>query len=296
MLVTEQLFATLAQGVQGAAAGEPAEHLGQAADVLGDRHAVVVEDHQHVRFRLHATGVVERLVDHAGGHRTIANHRHHLAFLAQTLGRNGHAQGGRDRGAGMTDAEVVERAFIALRKRRHAVLLLHRMNGVAAPGQDLVRVGSVPDIPDDAVFRRVVQVMQRDGEFDHAKAGAEMAANLGDGIDQVAAQFRGDGRQVRFRKLAQISRCGDARKVRVAGGINHVRPNSETGLSRPSVAGGKAAKAAVLRRFSPHRAGTVALGANSMAFGAACRRLAGSCPSGWAEALAKVGGCCEADR
>ena len=70
---------------------------------------------------------------------------------------------------------------------------------VAAAGEDLVRVALVADVPDQAVHRRVVQPVQGDGEFDHAQAGAEVAADLGDLFDQVGAQFVGDRRAVPLR-------------------------------------------------------------------------------------------------
>ena len=97
LLVAEQLLAALAQRVERAAAAQPAQHLGQTADVLGDRHLVVVEDHQQVGFGLHAAGMVERFERHAGRHRAVADHRHHLAVVALLRQRDGHAQRGGDR-------------------------------------------------------------------------------------------------------------------------------------------------------------------------------------------------------
>src|SRR5271168_2672905 len=46
----------------------------------------------------------------------------------------------------------------------------------AAPGQDFVGVGLMPDIPDQSVVRRVEDVMQRHGQLDDAEACAEMTA------------------------------------------------------------------------------------------------------------------------
>ena len=67
-----------------------------------------------------------------------------------------------------------------------------RADAVAAAGEDLVRIGLMADVPDDAVARRVEQVVQRDGQLDHAEAGAEMAAGDGDRVDRLGAQFVGD--------------------------------------------------------------------------------------------------------
>src|SRR5690606_33443287 len=104
---------------------------------------------------------------------------------------------------------------------RHAVLVLDGVDRVAAAGEDLVRVGLVADVPDDAVVGRVVHRVQGYGQFDHAEAGAEMAARLADRFDQVGAQFVGDGGQLGFVEPAQVGRGFDARKARVARGVDH---------------------------------------------------------------------------
>ena len=121
----------------------------------------------------------------------------------------------------MADAEGVVLAFFALRERRDAVLLLDRVDAVAAAGEDLVRIALVADVPDQAVVRRVVQVVQRDGQLDHAQAGAEMAAALAHRFDQVGAQFLGDRGQFGFVELAQVGGDVDAGKAGIARGVDH---------------------------------------------------------------------------
>jgi hypothetical protein len=44
------------------------------------------------------------------------------------------------------------------------------------PGQDLVRIGLMADIPDQPVARRVEDVMEPNGELDDTESGTEMAA------------------------------------------------------------------------------------------------------------------------
>ena len=43
-------------------------------------------------------------------------------------------------------------------------------------GEELPGIGLVADVPDDLVGRRIELVEQRDGELDHAEAGADVAA------------------------------------------------------------------------------------------------------------------------
>ena len=97
---------------------------------------------------------------------------------------------GRDRGRGMRGAERVVFALGALGEAGQPAALAQGADAVAPAGQDLVRIGLVADVPDQPVVRRVEDVMQRDGQFDHAKPGAEMAAGLGDGVDGLGGAAR----------------------------------------------------------------------------------------------------------
>ena len=249
-LVAEQFLAAFAHRVHRLAAHHAAEHLGQSADVLGDRHPVVVEDHQQVRFRVHATGMVERLEGHTGGHRAIADHRDHAARVALGLQRDGHAQRGGDRGGRMADAKGVVIAFLAARERRHAATALHRVDGVAAAGEDLVRIALVADVPDQAIHRRVVEVVQGDGQLDHAQARTEMAADLAHRLDQVGAQLVRDRRQLGLREFPEVGGEGDPRQARVALDVHHPLRRRAAGPAGRRRDRGRAAQRRRLRRRS----------------------------------------------
>ena len=54
------------------------------------------------------------------------------------------------------------------------MLLTDSCEPFAAPSQNLVGVALMPHIPDQSVVRCVVQVVQRDSQFNHPKAGAEV--------------------------------------------------------------------------------------------------------------------------
>ncbi len=92
----------------------------------------------------------------------------------------------------MRGAERVVFALGALGEAGKPAALAQRADAVAAAGENLVRIGLVADVPDQPVGGRVEDVMQRHGEFDHAEAGAEMAAGDGDSVDRLLAQFVGD--------------------------------------------------------------------------------------------------------
>jgi hypothetical protein len=92
----------------------------------------------------------------------------------------------------MRGAERIVFALGALGEAGETVALAQRADAIAASGQDLVRIGLMTDVPNQPVVRRIEDIMQRDGEFDHAEAGTEMAAGRGDCIDGLRAQLVGD--------------------------------------------------------------------------------------------------------
>ena len=88
-----------------------------------------------------------------------------------------------------------ERIVFALRPFREAgksAALSQRPDAAASPGQDFVRIGLMPDVPDQAVLRRVEHIMKGDGELDHPETGPEMAARDCHRIDRLLAQLVGE--------------------------------------------------------------------------------------------------------
>src|SRR5262249_27768953 len=65
-------------------------------------------------------------------------------------------------------------------------------DAVASFSQNLVRIGLMPHVPDQAVLRGVEDVVERNRELDNSKAGAEMPARDGDGVDRLLAQLVGE--------------------------------------------------------------------------------------------------------
>ena len=109
----------------------------------------------------------------------------------------------------MGGAERVVIALGALGEAGQAAAGAQRADAVAAAGQDLVRIGLMADVPDQAVARGVEDVVQRRGQFDDAKAGAEMAAGDRHRIDGFLAQFVGDLPDLFHLEPAQIFRRAD---------------------------------------------------------------------------------------
>ena len=104
----------------------------------------------------------------------------------------------------MANAKGVVFALRAVRKRREAAVLLDGVQLLAAPGKHLVRIGLVADIPHQAVVRRVVDVVQGDGQLDGAQARREVAAARADRVNQEVTQLRRQRRELRDAQRMQV--------------------------------------------------------------------------------------------
>ena len=83
-------------------------------------------------------------------------------------------------------------------------------HAVAAAGEDLVRIGLVPDVPDQQVARGLEGVVERDRQLDRAQVRGEVAAGLRDAADDLLAQLVGELSELVDRELAQVGGQVDA--------------------------------------------------------------------------------------
>ena len=81
------------------------EVLAHGTDIGVDGHLVVVEDDDELRAKV--AGVVERLERLAARQRTVADDGDDLVLLPSGIAREGHAEGRRDGGTRMADAEGI---------------------------------------------------------------------------------------------------------------------------------------------------------------------------------------------
>ena len=89
----------------------------------------------------------------------------------------------------MTRAEAIVLAFGAEHEAVEAARLADGVEAVAASGEQLVDVGLMADVENEAVGRRVENGVERDGQLDHAEIRPEMAAGLGQDGDEFVANF-----------------------------------------------------------------------------------------------------------
>ena len=229
----------VAQALIGAAGRQAGEIRRHGANRRRDAHVIVVEDHGQAPTP--DRSVVHRLVGHARRHGAVADHRDHLPVGVTALVHAlGHTQCGGDRGRRMGGSKGVVFALRPAHEARQPVFLAQAADAIAAFGQDFVRVGLVPHVPDQPVVGGVEDPVQRDGQLDHAQTGTQMPARSADRVDQFGAQFIHHRRQRLVGQRTQILGPLDLvqRWGLGAGGIRyrHTRTRCGTG-NRPGLPG-----------------------------------------------------------
>ncbi len=185
----EGLFALFAHGGVELAGQDLGEVVVHGADVGRNGHVVVVEDDEQVG--VDGAGVVHGLEGHAAGDAAVADDGDHVVVPALEPVGDGHAQGGADGGAGMADPEGVVFALGTVGEGADAVLGADAGHPALAPGEDLVGVGLVADVPDQLVVGGVEDVVQRHRQFHGAQARRKMPPRHAHRLRQVLAEFMG---------------------------------------------------------------------------------------------------------
>ena len=109
----------------------------------------------------------------------------------------------------MAGAEGIVFALRALGEAGQAAALAQGAHAVAAPGEDLVRIGLVTDVPDQSIGRGVVDMVQRYGQFDDAQGRAEMTAGHRGDFDQFLADLVGQLTEILRAQGTEIRRAVD---------------------------------------------------------------------------------------
>src|SRR6476661_6711414 len=121
----------------------------------------------------------------------------------------------------MRRAERVVFALAAPGEAAEAPALPKRPDAVAPPGDDLVRIGLVPDVPDQLVLGRVEHIMRGNGQLDYTEPGAEVPAGHRHRRDHLLAKLFGELRELLLVELAQVGRKLDRIQQRGFGAVTH---------------------------------------------------------------------------
>ena len=187
--------------------GELSREIGRhRPDIGGNRHGVVVEHDDEIAL-LKMPRVVERFEGHPRRHGAIANQRDHQAILTAVKLRPGHTQGGGDGCARVTRSEMIVLGFASPEKFGNAPALPDAIELDPPAREHLVGVALVSHVENQAVPRRIEDVVDGGDEFHRAQAGCQVPPGLGDLFENLAANLvrylldlvLGQGAQVRGR-------------------------------------------------------------------------------------------------
>jgi hypothetical protein len=150
--------------------------------------------------------VVERLEGHARRHAAVADERDGAVVAALVLDRPGDAERRGDRGARVAGAEGVVLGLRSAEELGDAVGLADPIEGLAPPREHLVGIALVTDVEDQAIPRRVEDIVNRGQQLDGAQARREVAAGLRHGPHDLLAQLAGDLLDLLPSELSQVLR------------------------------------------------------------------------------------------
>src|SRR5262249_59601354 len=109
----------------------------------------------------------------------------------------------------MGGAERVIFAFDPPGESRKPARLAQSADAISALGQNLMRIGLMADIPNEAVARRVEQIVERDRQLDNAETRAKVASGHRYGVDGFLPELRSELNEVPLRERPQILRRAD---------------------------------------------------------------------------------------
>ena len=138
------------------------------------------------------SGLVNCLHCHAASQRGIANQSDDVVILALTIACNGHAQCRGKGGRSMARAKRVVFRFITPQKTTNAAVLFDRRQQIATSRENLMRVGLMAYVPNQAVVRRIERVMKRDCQFNGAERSSRMPTHTGHRFQNILPDLVGD--------------------------------------------------------------------------------------------------------
>ncbi len=205
-------FEVLAEAREGWVETDAIEVELQGSHVRADRHLVVVEDDDERSAEV--ADLVHRFKGHAPREGAVADHADDrgVGLAGEPRGLDeSETVADRRRGVARTD-DVVGR-LIATGESGQAVLLADRTELIAPPGEKLVRVALMPDVPDDLVLGAAEDTVKGDRELDGAETGGKVTAHLAHARQDRLADLVGQEVQLWFRELAKVGWVGDPGEV-----------------------------------------------------------------------------------
>ena len=154
--------------------------------------------------------VVEPFQRGAAGECAIAHYGDDVVIIPREVARGGHAQPGRERGAGMPGAKGIVLRFAALAEPGKTAELADGGESVHSPGEQLVHIALVRYIEKHLVPWRAEYPVQRNAQLHQPQIGCQVAAGLSQGVDEGVANLSGKHRERVGWQVLDILRRADA--------------------------------------------------------------------------------------
>ena len=139
---------------------------GQSAVAAADGHLIIVQDHHH--GFLTDCQIVQRLVNHAAGGGAVAHQGDHIVVLPQQTSGPGHAQGDGNGTGSVTCHKGICNALSWLREAGNTAELPQTGKRLLTACQNLMDVGLMPHVKDQAVGSRIINRFNRYGKLNNA--------------------------------------------------------------------------------------------------------------------------------
>lgn len=100
--------------------------------------------------------------------------------------------------------ESIVVTLVWLRKAGKPAVLTQRSEFISSAGDYLVDIALMSHIKNDAVARRIIDTVQRNGQFHGAEIRRKMTAGMGDAVYHIAAQLLTQRLELALRQLFYI--------------------------------------------------------------------------------------------
>ena len=168
--------------------GQQVDHMTiEPTDIFVDRHVVVVQYDQQVVGV--GGGIVQPFECHAATHSTVPDEGDDTPILILESSCYSHAQCCRYGVGRMPSSKGVVFTLRGDGEASQPAPSTQRVEVTTTSCEDLVYVGLMPDVPDDAVFGSIKDVVHRHGDLYGTEVGAEMPWYHGESREHEATDL-----------------------------------------------------------------------------------------------------------
>ena len=165
--LVERVFHTALQVRIGVGRAQTAQVNRKAAHIFRDGHFVVIENNNEIGLELRR--VVQRLIRHAAGKRTVPDHGDNAVGIPAQVPRPGIAQACGDGCGAVSGVKGIAVTLLPFRESAQPAPFAEPVKGIHPACQDLVGIGLMPDVPDDLILRKIQRQMQRHRQLHHTQ-------------------------------------------------------------------------------------------------------------------------------